>query len=117
MGRPPLGKAGRTKVGSLKLTQLEEEALVAVYGTVNAGLRVAVDQLLVSKVHRTRAKASSVPQPATEKPAASLEQVSVPRCRIHPEWKVVHRWVDRGQEFTRKRCTTCGFEVEGLDHN
>lgn len=114
MARPALGRQARTVVGSTKISALEKEILEQRYGTVHAGLRIALDQLVTQPVKRSKKanfseKSEPIPTPV-EAPAGVVP------CRIHRHYKVVRRWVDRGQEWTLKRCEDCGFENTVLDH-
>lgn len=121
MPRPALGRQARTVVGSTKITAIEKDLLEKQYGTVHAGLRVALNAYLAGegsvKKAPAKKKLKEVPEPAqvpVPEPAAVAEGV-VP-CRIHRNYKVIRRWVDRGQDWTLKRCADCGTEVTVLDH-
>jgi hypothetical protein len=116
MVRPSLGDAARNKVGSTKVSAIEERALIERYGTVHSGLRAALDQLLAQQAPAKRKKRSA-PEAAV---AAAIETPAVPAgvvtpCRIHREFKVVKRWAEQGVDWTTRRCTVCGHEVSRPD--
>lgn len=135
MGRQALGRHGRTRVGSLRLTQIEVDELTAQYGTVAAALRVAVDGLLAqksvgrakkrpTKAQRTSARpveAARDPETAGQEAKTGSGEVETgpidppARCRIHREYKVVRRWVENGVQYTEKRCGACGHLSTGVD--
>lgn len=120
-GRPSLGRSGRTVPGSTKLTAIEAEILKARHGTIHSGLRAALDAYLTdvgSKPHKVKAtKATKKVSPIVLEVPAAVPPVEAPaRCRVHRNYRVINRWVDRGQQWTTKRCEDCGFELTALDH-
>ncbi len=119
MGRPPLGDSGRTKTGSTKLTRREVDELERRYGTVHSGLRAAVDSLLhAPSAGKATKRPKTVKAAVAESPSlpAGPTPQAVAPCRIHRAYKVVDRWFDKGQEWSRKRCADCGTEVVVPDH-
>lgn len=81
MGRPNLGRAGRTVTASVKITPFEAQTLVEAHGTVSNGLRALLDG-----------------GPAPTK-----------RCRIHKAWSEPVITVAYGMRTTTKTCTDCGY--------
>ncbi len=81
MGRPHLGRAGRTVTASVKISPMEAASLVEKYGSVSSGLRALLD---------------GGPAPTT-------------RCRIHKSWSEPVETVAYGMRTTTKTCTDCGY--------
>lgn len=112
-----MGSAARNRTGSTKVSKIEEEVLVARYGTVHSGLRAGLDLLLAQPAPAKKRKKSA---PSTPPPVVVIPVVeggtTVTPCRIHREFKVIKRWADHGQDWTTRRCTVCGFEVSRPDH-
>ena len=73
MGRPPLGRAARSKTASVKLSAIEEEQLIANYGSVYAGMRAGVRLALANpqpvKKSGDKPKAKAAEKPVQEKPS------------------------------------------------
>jgi hypothetical protein len=121
MGRPALGDAARNVVGSTKVSKIEERALIERYGTVHAGLRAGVDLLMTQNAPRKRPKKGSTAAAVAELAAEWAEveaeaPTGVVPCRIHRNFKVTRRWVEKGQDWTTRRCADCGHEVSRPDH-
>jgi hypothetical protein len=116
MGRPPLGKAGRTITASTKLTASEAEWLVARDGTVHRGLRRAFDLLYATN-------GGTVPAPITDPalpgpvPVGTVhtQETLTGRCRIH-DYGDPRVFMDKGQMFAEKTCKTCGYSTTGVAH-
>jgi hypothetical protein len=117
MGRPSLGQQAKTIRVTTKISAREKAALEAAHGTVYLGLRAALDAYLVQPQRKKKPKAPVVPaEPVQQVPEPVAPAAGVVPCRIHRSYRVVRRWVDRGQEWTLKRCEDCGTEVTVLDH-
>lgn len=83
MGRPHLGRSGRTITASVKISPLEAATLVEKSGSVSAGLRALLD---------------GGAMPTTPK-----------RCRIHKVWSDPNITVAYGMRTTTKTCIECGY--------
>lgn len=118
MGRPSLGQQAKTIRVTTKISAREKALLEARYGTVYAGLRAALEKELAQPAKRKKsAPKEEVPAPVVDVVPEPVEPAAgVVRCRVHKNYRVVRRWVDRGQEWTLKRCADCGTEVTVLDH-
>lgn len=81
MGRPALGRAGRTVTASVKITPLEAASLIEKHGSVSNGLRALID---------------GGPPPTA-------------RCRIHKSWSEPQVTVAYGMRTTTKTCIDCGY--------
>ena len=108
MGRQALGRHGRTRVGSLRLTQIEVDELTAQYGTVAAALRVAVDGLLAQK---SVGRAKKRPTKAQRTSARPVEAARDPET-AGQEAKTGSGEVETGPIDPPARCrihTACGY--------
>lgn len=114
MGRPALGQAARNQTGSTKVSANEQRVLIARYGTVHAGLRAALDQLLGQPAPVKKRK-KSAPEMAVAASEVDAPAGVVP-CRIHRNYKVIRRWAESGVDWTTRRCQDCGFEISRPDH-
>lgn len=90
MGRPSMGRHGRTVPVTVKVTQVEAAALRR-YGSPSKGLRALIDRHLgVSDLTRI---------PVTREGGA---------CRIHRTWSDPVETVAGGIRTTSKVCQDCG---------
>jgi hypothetical protein len=120
VGRPSLGKGARTRTGTLKISGFEEDLLRERFGTVNKGMRYALDYYLAKEQMRTNliaadAKPDDLRQLLGEEPAApevDLPATVIP-CRIHRAYVETGRWMDKGVEFVEKTCADCGHVTSG----
>lgn len=99
-GRPPLGDVARTVTGTVKVSEREKKYLRRKYGTVSAGLRAALDNLLPDSVnHPTR----------TVRPTKVINTQNVlfsdKKCE-HPGWTVIGRGTVT--KTIIKKCRSCG---------
>lgn len=104
-----LGMAGRTTMGSTRITGYEEAYLRRRYGTVAAGLRAAIDKMLPDSVNHpgraVREKNVISQQDAlfSDKPSCG------PRMQDHPGWNVVGHGTKT--KTVIKSCRICGHQV------
>lgn len=91
MGRPSLGRHGRTVPVTVKVTQAEAEALRK-YGSASKGLRSIIDR------HLGLVTAASLPG---DRPSG--------RCRIHRNWGDPVETFSGGIKTVSKVCLDCGY--------
>lgn len=109
MSRKSLGEAGRTITKTVKVTGHEEKYLIRKYGSVSAGLRVALDDLLPTSVNHP----GSAPRPANVVSTQDTLLTDVPSCgpnlTDHPGWNILARGVKT--KTVIKACRVCGERV------
>lgn len=99
-GRPPLGDVARNKTRTVRISGREEKYLIRKYGTVSAGLRVALDKMLPDSV-QTPSRAVR-PQKVV---ATQNTLFSDGKC-THPAWTEVGR--GSLTHTIIKKCRSCG---------
>lgn len=102
-GRPPLGDAGRTITATVKLSKLEQAYLKRRYGTMSAGLRVALDEMLPDSIN-TPGRAVRPRNVVNTQDLLFSDKT----CK-HPGWKVVGR--GSKTKTIVKECRACGARV------
>lgn len=109
MSRQSLGEAGRTAMGSTRITGYEAKHLRRKYGSVSAGLRAALDKMLPDSVnHPGRAvRAKNV---VSETATLFSDKTSCgPLVGDHPGWNVIGRGIRTNTVI--KACRICGHQV------
>lgn len=99
-GRPPLGDTARNKTRTVRISVREEKYLIRKYGTVSAGLRVALDKMLPDSVN-------------TPSRAVRPKKVVATQNTLFSDGKCAHPgWTEVGRgSLTHtiiKKCRACG---------
>lgn len=109
MSRQSLGEAGRTLMGSTRITGYEKKHLKRKYGTVAAGLRAALDQMLPDSVNHPGRAVRPKNVLAQSETLFSDKTSCGPLVTDHPGWNVVGRGIRTNTVI--KRCRVCGHQV------
>ncbi len=104
-GVPILAGAGasRTVVANTKISKNEQATLVARHGSVHAGLRTALDEM-VDKHAKPQGDVLVFTQDTL---------VETGRCRVHKSYREIRRYYELGVEYVEKECADCGTRTTG----
>ena len=119
MGRPPLGKAGKSVTASVKITGADRDRLIVKYGSVYAGLRMGVQLALSSEVvtPQRRAKKVSTQKAVEDDVIATAVKAELPAPTLEPVHRhkrgiIVGHHYEQGQKRLTYACSVDGCKKE-----